>query len=973
MENAEYYFDLGNEEYQKGNVSSCIEYLEKALEIDYDYVHALYGLGIVYYNTEKYSEAEAYFQKVLKIDSNNINVLILLGDIYKNLEKYSEAIKIFSLVLDVDKDNIYSLHSIGYIYFQQKEYSSSIKYYEVALKIDSDFVHSLNGLGNVYRNTNEYEKAKENFEKALKIDSDFVHSLNGLGNVYRNTKEYEKAKENYEKALKIESKNVDALYGLGNVYNETKEYEKAKENYEKALEIEQKNVDVLNNLGNVYFKLKEYEKAKENYEKALEIDSKNVEGLNHLGSVYFKLKEYEKAKENFEKNLKIDFKYVYSWYGLGCVYFNLEKYDKAVSHFQKALKIDSNFVHSWFGLGEAYSKKAIPNYALAHLCFNRFIYLATHEEFAKYGFEIITFFKDFSDAPYMLKYLLEKIAVIFNFENDSNAPNMLKNLLEKVAVNLNLLRNQSVLGTIRRQCQSIDSYLSFLKYLPFKELDEKIISHKKQIKDLESALKKIVNTGSEKDVRQQIHEQKENLATLENQFNEAFYNTNEKTVGHWQLAALVNHFMGNCIEAHRIYDEEIETHFSDEMTMMDRFYYLKSANQFLHPEANYLLNDTIENEVEKLEFNNQNPSEIYYAAQIYLMAWQSDETIEYLQKAHKLFLRADFYLPAQYMSVHTSDKLGNVEQRDKQIEKILKSKEKWFVEGWKIRPYDFENPDFLRQFKRYAHFSEVQEAINLIHTDYEKGYRFPPFYEAFEFKISDTEYSNFERFMRKRGGLEIAKSLSETLGVEVGTYKNREFIIKEKVGELGILNDIEKSTESEDLETKLVEFIFAWKLDLLPKNKIETYSDIILYAVALEKINLMTALRLLVFAKVVMVFYEMNTESKIVQKVEATIYNFGLKGIVHTLSNGLDSTVESLITNFISSFTNNIIEYRKKIFGFDMPKITASESYKRFNEYYLEDLGIKLEEFKTNKWIDEPFVENLQKDYDKQMEIFRKD
>ena len=58
--------------------------------------------------------------------------------------------------------------------------------------------------------------------------------------------------------------------------------------------------------------------------------------------------------------------------------------------------------------------------------------------------------------------------------------------------------------------------------------------------------------------------------------------------------------------------------------------------------------------------------------------------------------------------------------------------------------------------------------------------------------------------------------------------------------------------------------------------------------------------------------------------------------------------------------------------GINMPKITAMESQKQFNEYYLEDLGIKLEEFKTSKWIGEPFVENLQKDYDKQMDISSK-
>ncbi len=50
-----------------------------------------------------------------------------------------------------------------------------------------------------------------------------------------------------------------------------------------------------------------------------------------------------------------------------------------------------------------------------------------------------------------------------------------------------------------------------------------------------------------------------------------------------RLKALINYFMGDCIEAFKIFDNEIDTIESETLDLRDQYYYIKSAQEFLEP------------------------------------------------------------------------------------------------------------------------------------------------------------------------------------------------------------------------------------------------------------------------------------------------------------------------------------------------------------------------------------------------------
>ena len=61
------------------------------------------------------------------------------------------------------------------------------------------------------------------------------------------------------------------------------------------------------------------------------------------------------------------------------------------------------------------------------------------------------------------------------------------------------------------------------------------------------------------------------------------YFDKDPLINNLRLKALVNYFMGDCIESFRIYDEEIDTIEAETLNLRDQYYYLKSAQEFLEP------------------------------------------------------------------------------------------------------------------------------------------------------------------------------------------------------------------------------------------------------------------------------------------------------------------------------------------------------------------------------------------------------
>ncbi|MFH0865553.1 MAG: hypothetical protein V1904_05135, partial [Bacteroidota bacterium] len=89
---AEKLYKKGSAEFKAHKLTSAVKYFKDAVDIEAEYVDALYGLAKVFTFQEKYSTAKKYYLKVAELcPSYDIYVFYYLGQIYLGADNYDSS------------------------------------------------------------------------------------------------------------------------------------------------------------------------------------------------------------------------------------------------------------------------------------------------------------------------------------------------------------------------------------------------------------------------------------------------------------------------------------------------------------------------------------------------------------------------------------------------------------------------------------------------------------------------------------------------------------------------------------------------------------------------------------------------------------------------------------------------------------------------------------------------------------------
>jgi len=231
---------------------------------------------------------------------------------------------------------------------------------------------------------------------------------------------------------------------------------------------------------------------------------------------------------------------------------------------------------------------------------------------------------------------------------------------------------------------------------------------------------------------------------------------------HYHALALVNHYMGDCIEAYRIYDEVLDDVkvMKIPLNLMGLYYYIESAKLFRQPYEVVLEDAIAQIEETRDELIKKDAlRELYYAGQI---LWANDQVME----AHEFFELADDYLPAAYMQLLTLPMKGAYnEDLEAKITKIREREaalppSECFLQGFPTRPFQLENPgkDFLAPILHYAHYREIAQAIAEL-RDPDQPFEHYEMWDAFYWKQEDEK--ELDWLLRRERLAEINNALLE--------------------------------------------------------------------------------------------------------------------------------------------------------------------------------------------------------------------
>jgi tetratricopeptide (TPR) repeat protein len=114
----------------KGDAQTQLQALSGVLEINPNYLTALYGRGLIYLNQANYTQAAQDFAKVIEIDSRHLNAHYRLAEAYYKSKDYGAALQTYEQTLNLNFTDPKPLAFMAETYMAMGDLKNTKKYYE---------------------------------------------------------------------------------------------------------------------------------------------------------------------------------------------------------------------------------------------------------------------------------------------------------------------------------------------------------------------------------------------------------------------------------------------------------------------------------------------------------------------------------------------------------------------------------------------------------------------------------------------------------------------------------------------------------------------------------------------------------------------------------------------------------------------------------------------------------------------------
>ena len=114
-------------------------------------INELFEVATDHYQTGHYLQAETIVKEILMVYPDNAEALYFLGILYVQLEKYDLAIQYLYRSLQFSKANADVYLALGTAFHQTKQFDEAIQCYQKTLCLDPINSDALNLLGNVFQ------------------------------------------------------------------------------------------------------------------------------------------------------------------------------------------------------------------------------------------------------------------------------------------------------------------------------------------------------------------------------------------------------------------------------------------------------------------------------------------------------------------------------------------------------------------------------------------------------------------------------------------------------------------------------------------------------------------------------------------------------------------------------------------------------------------------------------------------------
>ncbi|MEM2900228.1 MAG: tetratricopeptide repeat protein, partial [Thermoplasmata archaeon] len=318
-ENAEGYYRLGNEVYEKEKFEEAANYFRKAVELNPKHERAWHHLALALACIEKYSEALDAINHAIDLSPSLPEARYIKGLVLEYLGRYTESKIAYdeAILLNPNYENAKRRREMLLIRYFKKEKDN-----EKTQKLDK-------------LEKNKFE-AKENTNRDSKISSQSDPVI-----------------EYYNMLCEQKQNDAHILNSFGSYLAMKGKLESAERILSKAVAVDKEYAEAWHNLGFVLYRMERYSESIRCLTEAL-IRNPNIERAHfYKGKSLFMLGRIEESIISFENAIKI-MPTAECYVEMGIAYMKIGKNADALQYFDRAIELSPDCEEAWYNKGVAY-------------------------------------------------------------------------------------------------------------------------------------------------------------------------------------------------------------------------------------------------------------------------------------------------------------------------------------------------------------------------------------------------------------------------------------------------------------------------------------------------------------------------------------------------------------------------------------------------------------------------------------------
>ncbi|MEZ5425793.1 MAG: tetratricopeptide repeat protein [Pyrinomonadaceae bacterium] len=279
---------------------------------------AIYGLGNLYSDQQRWEEAENAYRGAIKLDPDSPEAYIALSFVLTQpllgtnlLERYAEAERLARRAIELDANNAVAHDQLGVALELQGNISDQTKTeYEKAVQLDPTFALAHAHLGRLLRRKGLTAESNQAYVNSIKFSVD-VPTMILVADVMQSQQRYLDSEQLLRRALREDPKNPTALYLLGRALTTRGSFEEAEQVLKKSAEVSPKSFVSYTLLGSLFLRQGNFQNAENYLGEALKIVTANekkrlANDFEAVGDGYLEAGKKAEAIRVYQKALGLD-------------------------------------------------------------------------------------------------------------------------------------------------------------------------------------------------------------------------------------------------------------------------------------------------------------------------------------------------------------------------------------------------------------------------------------------------------------------------------------------------------------------------------------------------------------------------------------------------------------------------------------------------------------------------------------------